>query len=211
VGAAAVASAEPSARSAERVGLLGGTFDPPHAGHVAAALASRDVLALDRVLMVVANDPWQKTPQRRISAAGDRLAMVERAVEGLERVEASRLELDRGGASYTIETVEALRARSAEISELFVIIGSDLVTSLPTWHRVDELAQLVTLAVVRRPGAPPAAATPGWRVVDVPGVDVDVSSSSVRARVARGADLDALVPEGVVRYIDRRHLYAGDR
>jgi nicotinate-nucleotide adenylyltransferase len=198
--------------AAERLGLLGGTFDPPHAGHVAAAIASRDTLDLDRVLLVVANNPWQKTPHRRISPAADRLAMVEEAAEDLDRVEASRLELDRGGASYTIETVEDLRgAATAATPELFVIVGSDLVASLPTWHRVDELRRLVTLAVVRRPGTPPPPAAAGWRAVEVPGVSVDVSSSTVRDLVAKGADLGGLVPEPVVRYIERRHLYAEGR
>ncbi len=197
---------------AERLGLLGGTFDPPHAGHVAAAVASRDSLELDRLLLVVANNPWQKSPHRRISAPADRLAMVELAAQGLDRVEASRLELDRGGASYTIETVEALRGAAAdETPELFVIVGSDLVASLPTWHRVDELRRMVTLAVVRRPGTPPPPTAVGWDVVEVPGVNVDVSSSTVRDLVAKGDDLGGLVPEAVVRYIERRHLYAEGR
>src|SRR6185437_1684705 len=99
---------------AERIGLLGGTFDPPHAGHLAAALACRDALALDRLLLVVANHPWQKAPQRRISPAEDRLAMVQAAVDGVPGLEVSRMEIDRGGPSYTIETVDALRQDAAD-------------------------------------------------------------------------------------------------
>ena len=97
----------------ERIGLLGGSFDPPHNGHLAAAIACRDALALDRLLLVVANDPYQKSGQRAVTPAEDRYAMVHAAVEGIERVEASRIEIDRGGPSYTIETVEALRDQAA--------------------------------------------------------------------------------------------------
>src|SRR5580700_10467910 len=115
----------------ERLGLLGGTFDPPTVGHVAAAVGSREQLALDRVLFVVANDPWQKSPRRAVSPAADRLAMVEAAIEGVEGAEVSRIELDRGGPSYSVETVEALaRAATeggAEAPEQFLIVGADVV------------------------------------------------------------------------------------
>ena len=97
---------------ARRIGLLGGTFDPPHLGHLAAAEAVRDTLLLDEVLLVVANHPWQKVPTRTITAAEDRFCLVAALAAPIARVEASRLEIDRGGPSYTVETVEALRAES---------------------------------------------------------------------------------------------------
>ncbi|MGH9092540.1 MAG: nicotinate-nucleotide adenylyltransferase [Acidimicrobiales bacterium] len=186
-----------------RLGLLGGTFDPPHEGHLDAARRCRDALGLDRVLLVVANNPWQKAPS---TPAADRYAMVEAAVEGVDGVEASRLELDRGGPSYTVETVEALAA-GRPAPELALVVGADLVPDLGTWHRVDDLRRLVTLAVVSRPGSPRPAA-PGWRVVHVDGGGVDVSSSDVRERLARGLPVGGLVPPAVVRCIRRRGLYA---
>lgn len=196
----------------ERLGVLGGTFDPPHAGHVAAARACRRELRLDRVLMVVANDPWQKAPRRAVTPAADRLAMVEAAVEGVDGVEASRIELDRGGPSYTVETVEALRA-AAEAGgrpppDAYLVVGSDLVATLPTWHRVDDLRALVTLAVVTRPGSAAPTVPPGWRTVMVEGEGLDVSSSHVRELLERSCPVGGLVPEAVIRCIERRGLYA---
>ena len=108
VGRRRVGGALAGCRAPERLGLLGGTFDPPHEGHLDAARRCRDALGLDRVLLVVANDPWQKAPA---TPAADRYAMVEAAVEGVDRVEASRLEIDRGGPSYTVDTVERCSPR----------------------------------------------------------------------------------------------------
>ncbi|MGH9007215.1 MAG: nicotinate-nucleotide adenylyltransferase [Acidimicrobiales bacterium] len=199
----------------ERLGVLGGTFDPPHVGHVAAAVTCREQLALDRVLFVVANDPWQKSPWREVSPAADRLAMVEAAVEGVKGAEVSRIELDRGGPSYTVETVEALAGAATEAGgdppEQFLIVGADVLATLPSWHRPDDLARLVTLVVLARPGAPPPAALPGWRLEVAAGIEVDVSSSEVRERVAAGAPIDGLVPGAVERCIRARALYAVPR
>ncbi|HEY3941470.1 MAG TPA: nicotinate-nucleotide adenylyltransferase [Acidimicrobiales bacterium] len=195
-----------------RIGLLGGTFDPPHLGHLAAAQAARDSLALDEVLLVVANHPWQKVPARVISPAEDRFALVRAAAEPIERVVASRLEIDRGGPSYTVETVEEVRGLAAAAGqadpELFVIVGDDLVASLPTWHRVDDLRRSVTLAVVARPHAASGARPAGWRYRTVQGRPVDASSSEVRERLGRGEPVDDLVPPAVLRCILRRGLYA---
>ncbi len=197
---------------AERLGLLGGTFDPPHIGHVEAARAARQHLHLDRVLFVVANDPWQKSTLREISPAPDRLALVVAAVEGVEGTEVCRLELDRGGPSYTIETVEALAAEAAAAGrvppEQFLIVGADVLDTLWSWHRAEDLAPLVTLAVVARPGVRAESPEGPWRVSAVPGTSVDVSSSEVRDRVARGLSIEGLVPAAVERCIRRRALYA---
>jgi nicotinate-nucleotide adenylyltransferase len=194
----------------ERVGLLGGTFDPPHRGHVAAANASMEALALDRLLLVVANHPWQKTPLRPITPAEDRFAMVEAMVPLIPRAEASRLELDRGGPSYTADTVDALlqdAARRGAALDLYLIVGADLVPTLDTWHRVDELRAAVTLAVVGRPHSA-SVCPPGWKSFYVDGGMVDVSSSHVRERLERGLPVEGLVPEEVVRVIRARGLYA---
>jgi len=203
----------------ERIGLLGGTFDPPHAGHLAAALHCREALHLDRLLLVVANDPWQKAPHRVITPAEDRFAMVEAAVAELDWVEASRIEIDRGGPSYTVETVEAFRSAAARagrpVPDIFVVIGADLVATLPSWERVEELRRLVTLAIVSRPRSRPPPAPPGWRVAWVDGGGVDVSSSQVRALLSQGHPVEelvpGLVPEAVMGCIRHRNLYAVGR
>jgi nicotinate-nucleotide adenylyltransferase len=196
----------------ERIGILGGTFDPPHVGHLAAAVACREALHLDRLLLVVANHPWQKVEGRVITAAEDRFAMVAAAAEGIDGVEASRLEIDRGGPSYTVETVEDLigLARGAGLPDpdISVVVGADLVASLPTWERADDLRRLVTLVIVSRPGNEGVGDPDGWRTARVPGVDVDVSSSRVRALLERGRSVAGLVPEPAIRYIGRRGLYA---
>ena len=200
------------ATAGERVGLFGGTFDPPHAGHLAAAAACLDALHLDRVLLVVANHPWQKVPDRAITPAEDRYELVAAAVQGVPGVEASRIEIDRGGPSYTVDTARALldeaRGSGRPAPELFLIIGGDLVESLPTWSRVDELRRLVTLVVVSRPQSPAPTRPAGWRSELVAGYGVDVSSSQVRSRLKEGRPVDGLVPEAVVHCILRRGLYA---
>lgn len=196
----------------QRIGLLGGTFDPPHAGHLAAALACREALDLDRVLLVVANHPWQKAPLRTITPAETRFELVTSAVEGVPGVEASRLEIDRGGPSYTVDTVEELlheaRAAARPAPELFLIVGGDLVESLPTWRRVDELRGLVTLVIVSRPQSPAPVRPVGWTSELVAGLGVDVSSSQVRSLVGEGRPIRGMVPDAVERCILRRGLYA---
>jgi nicotinate-nucleotide adenylyltransferase len=192
----------------ERLGLFGGTFDPIHVGHLVAAVNVRHTLALDRVLLVVANQPWQKVGSRLISAAVDRLALVQAAVEGLDGIEASSIEIERGGPSYSVDTVEELTATQPD-AELFLIVGADAADELRTWERVERLRGLVTLVVVNRPGCPDGDPGAGWRTarVDIPGLEI--SSSDLRDRVASGRPLDFLVPPPVVRRIKELGLYAG--
>jgi nicotinate-nucleotide adenylyltransferase len=191
----------------ERIGIFGGTFDPVHIGHLAAAVNARHALSLDRMLMVVANIPRQKADLHDITPPEDRYAVVEAAVQGVEGIEASRLELDRGGRSYTADTVAAL-ADLHPGAELFVVVGSDLVPSLSTWERVEEVRDQAVLAVVVRPGAGVSLPPAPWRceVVEVPALDV--SSTDLRGRVATGRPIDVLVPPPAVREIRRRGLYA---
>ncbi len=190
---------------------MGGTFDPPHVGHVAAARAVIDRLGLDRLLLVVANDPWQKSGQRKVSAAEDRYALTEALARAVPGAEASRLEIDRGGPSYSVDTVEELLAQAAATGhpvELYLVIGADLVPELESWHRSADLRRLVTLAVVSRPSGTAPVAPPGWRVEWVDGPQVPVSSSEVRELLAVGAPVDDVVPPEVVHCIRRRALYA---
>jgi nicotinate-nucleotide adenylyltransferase len=196
----------------ERVGILGGTFDPPHVGHVAAGRAVMDRLELDRLLLVVANDPWQKSGHRSISPAEDRFALTQALAEEIPGAVASRLEIDRGGPSYSVDTAEEVQARSAgRPVDLFLVVGADLVPELGTWHRAEDLRGLVTLVVVSRPTGEEPALPPGWRVVRVDGPDVAVSSSEVRDRLAAGEPVDGLVPPAVIRCIHRRGMYAVQR
>lgn len=194
----------------ERIGVLGGTFDPVHIGHLAAAVNVRHELGLDRVLLVVANVPWQKVGARHVAPAEDRYAVVEAATEGLQGVEASRLEIDRGGPSYTADTLVELAGLHPG-AELFLVVGSDVVSELDTWERVDEVRERATLVAVTRPGVGVHDPPGPWpmEVVEVP--SLDVSATELRARVASGRPLDVLVPPAAVRQILRRGLYADRR
>jgi nicotinate-nucleotide adenylyltransferase len=174
-----------------------------------AAVNVRHELALDRVLLVVANHPWQKS-DRRITPAADRLAMVRAGVAGTGGVEASGIEIDRGGDSYTADTLEALAAEDPD-RELFLIVGTDVAAELHTWRRPDVVARLATLVVVSRGGAPPADPGPPWRVEHVRIPALEVSSSELRARAAEGRPLDHLVPAAVIACIGERGLYARAR
>lgn len=188
-----------------RLGLFGGTFDPPHVGHLVTAVNVRHALGLDRVLLMVAHDPWQKSDGRTVTPAADRLAMVQAAVAGVEGLEASGLEIDRGGPTYTADTLAAL-SQMHPGAELFTIVGDDAAAGLETWERPAEVAALSRLVVVDRPGE--AVELPGsyeWLRVEVP--HLDVSSSDLRARAADGRPLDYLVPDEVLSVIIERGLY----
>jgi nicotinate-nucleotide adenylyltransferase len=193
-----------------RVGILGGTFDPPHLGHLAIATAVREALDLDEVLFVVANEPWQKIGGRLISPAADRLAMMQVAVAGRRGLRASSMEIERGGPSYTLDTLRELH-RSEPSRSHFLIVGADAASLLHTWHRHEELPGLATLVIVDRPGAPPEVDPPGWEVVHVPGPGLEVSSSMVRDALAAGESVDHLVPASVLTQIHRRGLYDAGR
>ncbi|MDQ1438991.1 MAG: nicotinate-nucleotide adenylyltransferase [Acidimicrobiaceae bacterium] len=188
-----------------RIGVLGGTFDPVHVAHVFAGVSARHALGLDRVLFTVANAPWQKA-DRRITSAEDRFAMVAAALEGVDGLEASRIEIDRGGPTYTADTMADLAAAHPG-AELFLIVGTDVADDLHTWERVDELRATATLAIVSRPGAPPVP-MPGWRTATVEMPLLDVSSTDLRRWVGEGRPVDGLVPPGAVRLIAERGLYA---
>ena len=195
----------PAAR--ERLGVFGGTFDPPHVGHLVSAVNVRHALGLDRVLLVVANVPWQKSGSRPISPAADRLAMVEAAVEGVPGLEACDLELARGGPSYSVETLQALAAERAD-RDLFLILGSDAAAGLDTWERPDELRELATFVVVDRPGGGSDVTVPdGFRAMHVEVPRLEVSSTDLRARVVDGRPLDYLLTPAVISSIAARRLY----
>ena len=192
----------------ERLGVFGGTFDPVHVGHVVVATESRAQLALDRVLLVVAGDPWQKRGQV-VASAADRLALVTAAVKEVEGVEASAIEIERNAPSVTADTLEALTAPDRE---LFLELGADAVANMGTWRRLEETRDLATVVVVERAGdmhsEPPGA---GWRVQRVAIPRLDIASTDLRERLRGGRPIDGLVPPAVVHTIHTRGLYTGGR
>jgi nicotinate-nucleotide adenylyltransferase len=188
-----------------RIGLFGGTFDPPHVGHLVTAVNVRHALNLDIVILMVANDPWQKSGSRDVTTAQDRFAMVEAAVSVVDGVVAGRDEIDRGGPSYTADTLMAL-AEKHPGAELFTIVGDDAAAGLPSWTRVDQVAQYSQLVVVDRPGV--AVELPqqfNWLRVESP--RLEVSSTDLRSRFSDGRPLDYLVTEPVLHVIEQRGLY----
>ncbi len=190
--------------------MFGGTFDPVHVGHVVAASETRWSLGLDRVLLVVAADPWQKRGDV-VAPAADRLDLVRAAVDGIAGLEASDVEVARGGPSVTADTLEALGAPDRD---LVLILGADAAAGLGTWRRAGDLPGLATLAVVERavdgripdPSCGPVV-DPAWTVERVAIPRLDVSSTDVRARVASGRPIDGLVPPAVAELIRARGLY----
>jgi len=198
-----------TSRHRPRVGVFGGTFDPIHRGHVQVAEAVSAALGLDRMLVVVANEPWQKQ-DRPVTPAEDRYALVVAALADRPGLEASRIELDRGGPSYTVDTVRDLLAAEPDV-EVVVVVGADVAASLDTWRDHEVLRDLVSLAVVDRPGTPVVDPPPGWRFTHVPVDPVDVSSTELRALLETGAPVDDLVPEAVIRCVSDRGLYAKGR
>ena len=194
----------------ERIGIFGGTFDPIHVGHLVAAVNARHDLMLDRVILMVANVPWQKVGARVITPAEDRFQMVSAAVGTLEGLEAGRLEIDRGGPSYTADTLSQLAALNPG-ADLFVIVGWDVSADLSSWERLDEVREMAVLVVVNRPGtpAPLGLLEGGWRLQQVSVPNLEISSTDLRARAASGRPLDYLVPDAVVRVIQERGLYSG--
>ncbi|HEX9467229.1 MAG TPA: nicotinate-nicotinamide nucleotide adenylyltransferase, partial [Acidimicrobiia bacterium] len=166
------------------------------------------VLGLDRVLLVVAGDPWQKRGRVEASAA-DRLTLVQAAVEGVEGLEASAIEIERGDASVTADTLEAL---AAPRRDLFLILGADAVANMSTWRRLDDTRDLATVVVVERAGdtyaEPPGT---GWRVERVAIPRLDIASTVLRDRCHEGRPIDGMVPLAVIHAIRARGLYTGPR
>lgn len=189
-----------------RIGIFGGTFDPPHVGHLVTAVNVRHALDLDVVLLVVANDPWQKSGERRITPAADRLALVLAAVGDVDGLEASDLELRRGGTSYTADTLAELHALEPD-AELFLVLGSDAAAGLPTWERADEVRVGATVVVVTRPGAEQGEPPAGWSWTSVETPRLEVSSTDLRQRVIDGRPLDYLLTPAVIDCIEARGLY----
>lgn len=193
----------------QRIGLFGGTFDPPHVGHLVTAVNVRHALHLDHVILMVANDPWQKTGGREVTPATDRLAMVEAAVAGVPGLEVGREEIARGGPSFTADTLVELAERHPG-AEWYTIVGDDAAASLDSWERIDQVVDLSRLVVVDRPGHHAVLST-RYEWIHVESPRLEVSSTDLRLRFADGRPLDYLVTEPVRRVIFERGLYGVSR
>lgn len=178
--------------TARRLGLFGGTFDPPHLGHVAALVAAARCGRFDRLEVTVAGDPYQKAAGVRPAAL--RLAMAHAAFDGLALVHVSDREILRQGPSYTIDTVRELLDEAATVD---LIVGADLAPQLDRWHEASTLRELVTVGVVPRPGSL-SAAPEGWRWYEIPMDPVDLSSTFIRALVPGVENLENFLPAGVI-------------
>lgn len=188
-----------------RIGVLGGTFDPIHLGHLAAAGEVASALSLAKVLVVpTAGHPLKEG--REEASAAHRLAMADLAVRGDPLLETSRVDIDRGAPTYTIDTLTDLRAQVPS-AEWFFITGADALARLGEWKDSDRLRSLATFVGITRPGYRWEGPIEGITLVEVPGFEV--SSTDVRRRVRTGQPIRYLVPGAVADYIDEYHLYRG--
>lgn len=191
-----------------RVGVLGGTFDPPHIGHLVPALEARESLGLDVVLLVVAGDPWQKSAVRTVTPAAVRCDLVRLAAGDVDGLEVSEVEVRRSGPSYTVDTMEALAAAHPG-DELVLLLGADAAAGLRTWHRWEDLRRW-PVGVMERPGHR-GGAPEGFDARRVGVSRLEVSSSEVRARVREGRSVRFLVPDATLAEIRRLGLYRDAR
>lgn len=193
-----------------RIGVMGGTFDPIHHGHLVAASEVAHRFALDEVVFVPAGDPWQKSG-RAVSAAEDRYLMTVIATASDPRFSVSRVDVDRDGPTYTVDTLRDLRAEldaDGIEAELFFITGADALASIASWHESDALAGLAHFVGVTRPGhvlVDPGLAPEMVTLIEIPALAI--SSSDCRARAAAGEPIRYLVPDGVEAYAAKRALY----
>lgn len=183
-----------------RIGVFGGTFDPVHVGHLSIAQAALECVPLDRIIFV----PARRSPLKErgpFAPEADRLAMLRLATAGEPRFAVSTAELDRPGASYTVDTLEQLAGEG----ELYLVIGADAARDFDRWQRAERIRELATLLVASRPGTPSPSEQAGLTVFDAP--CLDISSRELRARAARGRSLRYLVPDAALQHLDARGLY----
>jgi nicotinate-nucleotide adenylyltransferase len=193
----------------ERVGVMGGTFDPIHNGHLVAASEVGHAFGLDEVIFVPTGEPWQKG-DREVAAAEDRYLMTVIATASNPRFSVSRVDIDRPGETYTIDTLRDLHAARGPATEFFFITGADALTRMLTWKDADELFRLAHFVGCTRPGHRLTDdGLPDGRVslIEIPALAI--SSTACRQRIRAGAPIWYLVPDGIVQYISKRRLYRG--
>ena len=189
---------------AVRLGVLGGTFDPIHNGHLLAAQSAQTFLNLDRVLFIPAGDPWQKTT---VASAQQRLEMTELAIAGNPSFSISSIDIDRAGPTYTVDTLTNLTTQF-DGADLYFICGSDAFNGVSSWRDSHRLFELATFAVLERPGHPiDLTSAPASAVVVIPEEMPDTSSTECREMIAAGLLAEAPVPPAVADYIRTHNLY----
>ena len=188
-----------------RIGLFGGSFDPVHLGHLLVALAAREELQLDRLIFVPATQSPFK-PERKPTAARERVRLLRLALAGWAWCEIDEQELQRGGISYTIDTLRDYSKRFP-MAEIFYLIGADHATQLHRWRAADELARLARFVVIPRPGQPILTLPAGFQGQQLAGFAVAISSSQIRERVKEGQAIEPLVPAAVAEAIRNNGLY----
>jgi nicotinate-nucleotide adenylyltransferase len=185
------------------IGLLGGSFDPVHHGHLIVAQVAAEALGLDELRFMPAREqPFKRG--RHAAPAADRAAMLELAVAGVPGFAVERAELERPGPSYSVDTLEALRAREPETA-FTLLLGADAALELEAWHRAAELPRLARIAVFARPGTPIPASPLIAATVEVPAVEI--SATEIRRRVRTGRPIRFWVPDAVADYVARHRLY----
>ncbi|PRY57971.1 MULTISPECIES: nicotinate-nucleotide adenylyltransferase [Glycomyces] len=193
-----------------RIGVFGGTFDPPHLGHLVAASEAAFECGLDEVVFVPAGDPWQKA-HIKVTDAAARLEMTRLAVDSDPMFRVSTCDIDREGATYAVDTVADVRAEYEGDVDLFFIIGADSLENLHTWHRVEDLVRSVKFIALNRPGHSRREVDTSFGIqvefIDMPAVDL--SSTECRQRVRDGQPVRYLVPDAVAAFIEERGLYRG--
>jgi nicotinate-nucleotide adenylyltransferase len=193
-----------------RIGVMGGTFDPIHHGHLVAASEVAHIFALDEVVFVPTGQPWQKQ-DRKVSPAEDRYLMTVIATASNPRFSVSRLDIDRPGPTYTIDTLRDLHAERGPDAEFFFITGADALSRMLSWQDVDELFTLAHFVGCTRPGhrlTDQGLPEDKVSLVEIPALAI--SSTGCRHRVAEGEPIWYLVPDGIVQYIAKRRLYRND-
>ena len=195
-----------------RLGILGGTFDPPHYGHLEAARAALAQVGLDEVVLMVANEPWQKTDGRHVTEAAIRLDMVKALVEGCTGISADDREIRRGGPTYTVDTLEEIHAESPG-TEIFLIMGADTAERIHSWHRAPDVVRLSTIVIVNRDNS--STNNPEFlrdaHVLHVSMESIAVSSSRIRDVVSNGGSITNETSNNVAAIVRDNGLYAGQR
>jgi nicotinate-nucleotide adenylyltransferase len=190
-----------------RIGVFGGTFDPIHNGHLVASSEVAHALALTEVIFVPTGQPWQKE-DRHLTAAEDRYLMTVIATASDALSSVSRVDIDRPGETYTIDTLRDLRAERGPTADFFFIMGADALTGVSTWHNAENLFSMAHFVGCTRPGHPIDANSlgkQGFTLIEIPALEI--SSTACRDRVRAGRPIRYLVPDGVIQYIAKRGLY----
>lgn len=193
----------------QRIGIMGGTFNPIHTGHLLSATIAADALALNQVIFVPTGDSWHKPPNIDSTTASHRYAMVHLATTADPRFVASRVDIDRPGPTYTVDTLRDLQPEHNPTTLWYIIVGADALTTFPTWRHHDEILARAHLIAIPRPGHP-------LTIPDIPPATItvlpttaslNISSTDIRAQAAAGNPLTGLVPPAIEAYITNHNLY----